>query len=256
MDLGLGGRVIVVTGAASGVGKAVASVLAGEGARLVLADRDGPGLGAVVDGLSANGGEVAGIVADLETMGGVEAVLAGALERFGRIEGLVNNAASVARGALVDAAPEFFDAMFALNVRAPFFLMQGAVRDMLARGAGGAIVNILSVNARVGLPTLAVYSATKGAMTTVTRNAAHAHVADRIRVNGINLGWTLTEGEDRLQRALVGEDWLARVAPTLPLGRLVSPEECARQVAWLLSECSAPQTGTVMDLEQKVSGAP
>jgi NAD(P)-dependent dehydrogenase (short-subunit alcohol dehydrogenase family) len=256
MDLGLGGRVIIVTGAASGVGKAVAGVMAGEGARLVLADRDAEGLARVVDGLRLSGAEVAGIVADLETMAGVEAVIAGALARFGRIEGLVNNAASVARGALVDAAPAFFDAMFALNVRAPFFLMQGAVRDMLARGEGGAIVNILSVNARVGLPTLAVYAATKGAMTTLTRNAAHAHLAERVRVNGINLGWTLTEGEDRLQRELVGEDWLERVAPTLPLGRLVSPEDCARAVAWLLSDCSAPQTGTVHDLEQKVSGAP
>jgi len=251
VEVGLAGRAIIVTGAAQGIGAGIARACAAAGARLMLADRDAAGLARVAEELGAEA-----IVADLETVEAPFAVAAACKAAFGRIDGLVNNAASVARGTLLETTPDFFDRLFAINTRAPFFLMREAVADMVARGEPGAIVNILSVNALCGLPTLAVYSATKGALGTLTLNTAHAHVADRIRVNGINLGWTLTEGEDRLQRALVGENWLERVAPTLPLGRLVSPEECARAVAWLLSDCSAPQTGTVMDLEQKVSGAP
>lgn len=253
MDIRLDGRVVIITGAASGIGAGIARAAAAVGARLVLADRDGAGLEAVAAALPA---EVETVVADLETIDAPFAIAAAARARFGRIDALVNNAADVSRGTLLDSAPGFFDRLFAINTRAPFFLMQETVADLRARAAAGSIVNILSVNAPCGLPDLAVYSATKGALTTLTLNAANAHLADRIRVNGINLGWALTEGEDRLQRRLVGDDWLDRITPTLPLGRLILPEDCARLVLWLLSDASAPQTGTVTDLEQRVALAP
>jgi NAD(P)-dependent dehydrogenase (short-subunit alcohol dehydrogenase family) len=80
-------------------------------------------------------------------------------------------------------------------------------------------------------------------------------MADRIRVNGINLGWVATETEHRIQSALLGEDWEAKVAATQPLGRLVTPQECARLAAFLLSDASAPMSGAVIDFEQKVAGA-
>jgi NAD(P)-dependent dehydrogenase (short-subunit alcohol dehydrogenase family) len=126
---------------------------------------------------------------------------------------------------------------------------------MQRRGAGGAIVNILSMNAHCGIPDLAIYAASKGAMLTLTKNAAHAHMADRIRVNGVNLGWVATETEHRIQTALLGEDWEAKVAATQPLGRLVTAKECARLVAFLVSDASAPMSGAVIDFEQKVAGA-
>jgi NAD(P)-dependent dehydrogenase (short-subunit alcohol dehydrogenase family) len=253
MDITLEARVTIVTGAASGVGAAIARAAAAAGAHLLLADRDAGGLARVA---ADCGPDVAVIVADLETIDAPFAIAAAARARFGRIDALVNNAASVARATMIDTTPAFFDRLFAINTRAPFFLMQETVNDLRARRVPGAIVNILSVNAACGLPDLAVYSATKGALATLTRNTAQAHMADRIRVNGINLGWTLTEGEDRLQRGLVGEDWLERITPTLPLGRLVAPEDCARLALWLLSDASAPQTGTVTDLEQRVLSAP
>jgi NAD(P)-dependent dehydrogenase (short-subunit alcohol dehydrogenase family) len=202
------------------------------------------------------GAETETVVADLETSEAPFAIAAAARARFGRIDALVNNAADVSRGRLLDASPAFFDRLFAINTRAPFFLMQETVADLRARAVPGSIVNILSVNAPCGLPDLAVYSATKGALTTLTLNTANAHLADRIRVNGINLGWTLTEGEDRLQRGLVGDDWLDRITPGLPLGRLILPDDCARLAMWLLCDASAPQTGTVIDLEQRVLTAP
>ncbi|TGV81313.1 SDR family NAD(P)-dependent oxidoreductase, partial [Mesorhizobium sp. M2D.F.Ca.ET.145.01.1.1] len=101
-------------------------------------------------------------------------------------------------------SPEDWAALFAVNARAPFFLMQAAIADMRKRGQGGAIVNILSINAHCGSPELAVYSATKGALATLTKNAANAHRFDRIRVNGINVGWTDTPAERVMQAQTLG----------------------------------------------------
>ncbi len=253
MEIALPDRVVIVTGAASGIGAAIARRCAAAGARLVLADRDAEGLARVAASADA---ETELVVTDLATTEAPFAISAAARARFGRIDALVNNAASVERARLLDTTPDFFDRLFAINTRAPFFLMRETVADLRARGAPGAIVNILSVNAPCGLPDLAVYSATKGALATLTLNTANAHMADRIRANGINLGWALTEGEDRLQRSLAGEDWLARATAGLPLGRLIAPDDCARLALWLLCDASAPQTGTVTDLEQRVLLAP
>ncbi len=136
--------------------------------------------------------------------------------------------------------------------------MQRAVADMLLRRAAGSIVNILSINAHCGLPELAVYSGSKGALLTLTRNVAIAHLADRIRVNGINLGWVATEGERRMQAETLGKGpgWEAAAAATRPLGRLVEAGEAARLAVFVLSDASAPMTGVALDLEQWVLGAP
>jgi NAD(P)-dependent dehydrogenase (short-subunit alcohol dehydrogenase family) len=113
------------------------------------------------------------------------------------------------------------------------------------------------MNAHCGIPELAIYAATKGAMQTLTRNAAHAHMADRIRVNGINLGWVATDAEDHMQSVVLGKgpDWQRAEAAQLPLGRLVTAEECARLAVYLLGDVSVPMSGAVIDLEQKVAGA-
>jgi len=180
------------------------------------------------------------------------------LAHFGRIDGLVNAAGVTTRGGFEDADPALWDRVFAVNARAPFFLMAGAIADMRARSAPGAIVNIQSMNAHCGAPDLSVYSATKGALQTLTKNAANACLADRIRVNGINLGWVDTQTERHLHAVTpgMGPDWLDRQARAQPLGRLVSAADCARHAVWLLCPASAPMTGGNLDLEQKVTGAP
>jgi NAD(P)-dependent dehydrogenase (short-subunit alcohol dehydrogenase family) len=134
--------------------------------------------------------------------------------------------------------------------------MQGALADMLPRRAG-AIVNILSMNAHCGTPELGIYAATKGALATLTKNAANAHLRDGVRVNGINLGWVDTPAERQQQAVTLGRGagWLAEEAARMPLGRLLVPEEAARLAVFLLSPASAPMTGAVIDLEQKVTGA-
>ena len=253
MDMGLQGKVIVITGAASGIGRACAQLARDEGAdHLVLTDRNAPGLSTVATQLSAHP-----IRADLSSVDGARAVIDQTLARFGRIDGLINAAGLTTRGSVATGDVAVWDQLFAVNARAPFVLMQGVVADLLARRAPGSIVNILSMNAHCGAPDLAIYAATKGAMTTLTRNAAHAHMADRIRVNAVNLGWVATEAEDHMQSVTLGHGpgWQAEAAARLPLGRMVTALESARLAIYLLGEASVPTSGSVVDLEQYVAGA-
>lgn len=259
MRVGLAGQVVVVTGAASGIGAATAELAAASGAAaLLLTDRNGEGCRRVERRLAAGGARVAGVEADLLDAAAPAAIARAARAAWGRIDGLVNAAGLTTRASVAAGAREVWDELFAVNARAPFFLMQDALGDMLGRRAPGAIVNILSMNAHCGAPDLAIYAATKGALLTLTRNAANAHLRDRIRVNGINLGWVATEAEHRMQAETLGhgEGWLAAAAAAMPLGRLLHPEEAARLAVFLLSEASAPLTGALIDLEQRVLGAP
>ena len=257
MDLQLGRQVAIVTGAASGIGAAIARYLSAEGiGGLILTDRDTTGLARIVGELSPKT-PVETIVADLSDPATPDIIAAATLARFGRIDGLVNAAGLTTRGSFETGTAAIWDQLFAVNARAGFLLMQAAIADMKRRGAGGSIVNILSMNAHCGIPELAIYAGTKGAMQTLTKNAAHAHMADRIRVNGINLGWVATEGERLMQAEVMGRGpgWEADAARAQPLGRLVTAEECARLVAFLISDASAPMSGAVIDFEQKVAGA-
>lgn len=256
MDLALGRQVVIVTGAASGIGAAAARMLAGEGvAGLVLVDRDAAGLQRIAQQIA--GTATLCVTEDLRQDSAADRIARAAVDRFGRIDGLVNAAGLTTRGSFITGTAAIWDELFAVNARAGFLLMQAAISDMLRRSAPGTIVNILSMNAHVGIPELAIYAGSKGAMQTLTRNAAHAHMADRIRVNGINLGWVATEGERAMQADTLGKGpgWLATAEAAQPLGRLVSPEECARLVAFLLSDASIPMSGAVIDFEQKVAGA-
>lgn len=258
MECGLETQTLIVTGAASGIGRAIArkAVAAGAGA-VMLTDIDADGLAEVAGRLGGHAA-VQSLVADLADPKAPGKICDACLSAFGRIDGLVNAAGLTTRSSFLDGTSGVWDRLFAVNARAPFLLMQGAIADMRHRGGSGAIVNIQSVNAHCGAPDLAIYSATKGALQTLTKNAANAHMKDGIRVNGINLGWTVTEAEDRLQSEELqgGKDWAARAGRDRPLGRLLVPEEAARLAVYLLSPASAPLTGASIDLEQSVLGAP
>lgn len=256
MRMGLSDKVIVVTGAASGIGQAVARLAAEEGVGgLVLTDRNSAGCEAFAAGLT--GCDRICVAADLADEAAPAAIIAAARARFGRVDGLVNAAGLTTRGSVITATPAIWDTLFAVNVRAAFFLMQAAAADMLARAAAGSIVNIGSMNGYCGIAELAVYAGTKGALATLTRNAAHAHMADRIRVNAINLGWVATEGEQHMQAEILGRGpgWEVEAAASLPLGRLIRAEEAANLAVFLLGEASVPMSGSVVDFEQKVAGA-
>ena len=258
MKVELADKVVVVTGAASGIGAAIARLAALSGAKgLVLTDRNGQGCQEVADSLAAEGLAVITVEADLADLTAANTIASAVTERFGRIDGLVNAAGLTNRASFLDGSPALWEELFAVNARAPFFLMQQAIADMTARRAPGAIVNILSINAHCGAPDLAIYSATKGALSTLTKNAANAHLRDRIRVNGVNLGWAATEAEDYMQSETLGlgPGWQDAASARLPLGRLLNPDEAARLAVFLLSDASAPMSGAVIDLEQRVIGA-
>jgi NAD(P)-dependent dehydrogenase (short-subunit alcohol dehydrogenase family) len=128
---------------------------------------------------------------------------------------------------------------------------------MTARKTPGTIVNIGSNCAHGGPPHLAPYSTAKAGLAGLTRNAAHAHRFDRIRINTVNIGWTDTEGEDATQRAFhgAGDDWREQAARSQPMGKLGQPDEIADFVVFLLSERSGVVTGSVIDWDQNVLGA-
>ena len=252
MDMGLQGRVIVITGAARGIGRACAELARAEGAdHLVLTDRDAAALAPVAKALGA-----VPVVADLADPADAARIIPVALAAFGKVDGLINAAGITTRSSVATGTLADWEALFAVNARAPFQLMQAALGDMLGRGAGGSIVNILSINALCGAPDLGVYSASKGALATLTRNAANAHMADRIRVNGINLGWVPTESEHHMQSHILGHgpDWHLAVAARMPLGRMLTPVEAARLAVFLLGDASIPMSGSVIDFDQFVPG--
>ncbi len=252
----LANKIALVTGSTSGIGRGIAEYFATLGARVVVHGRREDRAREVVDALQRAGHQAAAVTADLADVDNCRRVVQFTVAHYGGIDVLVNNAADTARGYLEDAPVELWDKVMHVNLRAPFLLMQDAIRSMKPRG-GGSIVNIGSVNAYIGEPKLGPYSVSKGGLMTLTRNAAAALASARIRVNQINVGWTLTEGEDRVKRA-EGKttDWLADAIATLPSGRLLSPEDVAHAAAYFASDDSALVSGAVLDLEQTPVGAP
>ena len=253
----LAGKVVLVSGGTQGVGAAAARTAARCGAEAVVVTGRRPEVAEVlVDELDALGTEPLFIRADVAVVDQAVASVAGTVEAFGRVDCVVNAAALTDRGTLLDTTPEMFDAHVATNLRGPFFVMQAAVRDMLRREAAGTIVNVISISAHTGSAILAPYAASKGGLASLTRNAAHAHRRDRIRVNGLNIGWTATEGEDVVQRRFHGaqDGWLAEAGRDLPAGRLGDPDEIADMIVYLLSDGSGVVTGSVIDWDQTVMG--
>jgi NAD(P)-dependent dehydrogenase (short-subunit alcohol dehydrogenase family) len=143
-----------------------------------------------------------------------------------------------------------------VNLRAPFFLMQAAIADMTERGEPGTIVNVISIDSHGGQAFLAPYVAAKAGLAGLTKNAAHAHRWDRIRINGLNIGWSATDGENMTQQGThgAGPDWQEQAAAGLPMGKLGQVDEIADFVVLLLSDRSGVVTGSVIDWDQNVIG--
>ncbi len=253
----LTGKVLIITGSTQGLGEAFALRSAYLGAAgIVIVGRNRANGEQVARAVEQIGPHSLFVEADLSSEQDCHNVIAATDERFGRIDGLVNSAGITSRGTLDDTSVTLWDHHFALNVRAPFLLIQGATRIMRREAIHGSIVNIITMASHVGEPVLTPYTASKAALATMTKNVAYQLQPYRIRVNGLNIGWTDTPAEHAVQMAS-GQpaDWLEQDGPMQPFGRLQRPEDIAPMVTFLLSDLASMVTGSVMDWDQTINGA-
>lgn len=254
----LQGKVAVITGSTQGLGETTARLFKARGARgLIITGRSSERGEAVAASLSGDGCQAFFVQADLADPADCRRIIAAADEHFGALHILVNCAALTERGTIWDTTPELFDRMMAINARAPFLLMQGAIQLMQRAGIAGSIVNISSVAAYGSVPMLSPYAASKAALNILSKNTAYAVMRRRIRVNVLALGWMDTPGENDTQRRYHTDDphWLQKAEAGQPFGRLLKPDEVARAIAFLASDESGLMTGSVVDFDQSVAGA-
>ena len=251
-------KVALVTGSTQGLGEATVTLMARCGlAGAVVTGRDRDRGEAVAGTLAGLGCEAVFVAADLADPAAPQALVGAAAEAFGHLDVLVNSAAITDRDTIWDSTPEVFDRLFAVNTRAPFFLMQGAARLMVEKGIAGTMVNVVSISGHGGQPFITSYCGSKGALAVLTRNVANALLRHRIRVNAVAPGWMATPAEDAVQRRHhgAGDGWQERAGAELPFGRILDPTEVGRVIAFLASEESGMTTGVVLDVDQKVIGA-
>jgi len=254
----LEGKVAIVTGSTQGLGEAIAHLFAARGiAGLVVTGRNAANGARVKSDLEAKGVKTIFVQADLSNVDDNLRIVGECDKAFGKVDILVNAAGVTDRGTIWDTKPELFDTMFAVNVRAPFFLMQESLKLMRRTGTQGSIVNIISMSGHGGQSFITAYCASKGALITLTKNVAHSVMNHRIRVNGLTIGWMDTPGEDRIMKTYHGaqDGWLKEAEKARPFGRLLKPEEVARAVAYLASGESGLMTGSIIDFDQQVIGA-
>jgi hypothetical protein len=257
-NLSMDGKTAIVTGSTQGLGEAIAHLFADRGcANIVITGRNAARGARVKAALEAKKVNCVFVEADLARLADVRKITAACGEAFGRVDALVNAAGMTDRGTIWDTTPELFDAMFDTNVKAPFFLMQDTLHLMRKSRTSGTIVNILSMSGHGGQSFITAYCGSKGALAVLTRNVAFSVMKYRIRVNGLNIGWMDTPGEDRIMKTYhdADPDWLKKAEAGRPFGRLIKPAEVARAVAYLSSAESGLMTGSIIDFDQQVLGA-
>ncbi|MBP0459002.1 SDR family NAD(P)-dependent oxidoreductase [Streptomyces montanisoli] len=236
-------RTVLVTGAGSGIGRAVALAFAAEGASVVAAGRTARSLGETVSLIEKEGGTAAAITADVSRSADVRTLVDRAVERFGSLDVAVNNAGVFRGGAPVaDLAEGDWRSLLDINVTGVLFCLQAEVARMRTQSTGGTIVNIAAnLGAHRRVPGLAGYIASKAAVSALTRAAALDHIADGVRINAVSPGpcdtpMSLRPGESDIDRA-------ARMKSVSPLGRVSSTDEVAAAVLYLASPDAASVVG-------------
>ena len=237
----LAGKVAVVTGAASGIGRGSAIRFAEEGADLALADLDEAGLEATAADVRGLGVRAIVRRTDVRERGQVESLVNAAVSDLGGLDVMMANAGVGSGGSFLDCNDEDYDRLMDTNMRGVFLCGQAAARAMVARGTGGSIINIASTYAEVTAPGSAVYSASKGGVRMLTKGMAVDLGGHGIRVNCIGPGWIRTG-----MNPLTDEARLARILPGVPLGRVGTPRDVAGAALFLASEDSVYVTGIIL----------
>ncbi len=238
ISFGHAGRVVIVTGAAQGIGEACARRFAGEGAKVVIADLDAQRGQALAKELAADF-----IACDVGDKAQVDALVAQTVQRHQRIDVLVNNAGILRAADFLDISEADFDAVLRVNIKGAFLVGQAVARVMAAQG-GGSIVNMSSVNGTVTIPTIASYNISKGGINQLTRVMSLALVDKGIRVNAVAPGTIATELAAKA--VLATEEARVKVMSRTPMKRLGEPSEVADVVAWLASDAASYVTGEIV----------
>jgi len=235
------GKAALVTGGASGIGRATALALARDGARVLVADRDGDGAEAVAKAIAAAGGTACAAEVDVSSPDDVAAMVRGAVDAFGRLDGAVNAAGIIAAPALLhDMSLEAWERTLAVNLTGVFLCLQQELRVMRAQGQG-AIVNVSSGAGVLGTPALGHYVASKHGILGLTKTAALENAKSGVRVNAICPGSTDTP---MLQGFMSGSAEARKmILASTPPGRLGTPEEIAEAAVWLLSDRASYVSG-------------
>jgi 3-oxoacyl-[acyl-carrier protein] reductase len=244
------GRGVVVTGAGSGFGEAIARRFAAEGARVCICDINGGALDRVAAEIESAGGRVRSVVADVSREAEVENLVATAAAAFQRVDVLVNNAGYSHMSRVLWKIPvEEFDAVFAVNVRGVFLGCKHVIPRMIDQG-GGVIVNIASIGAIAPRPGVTPYNGTKGAVLTMTRGLALEVAKYNIRVNAVNP----VAADTGFMKGAMGVDSLsdeqrAALVSGIPRGRLAEPRDVAATVTFLASDDADFLTGTSINVD-------
>jgi NAD(P)-dependent dehydrogenase (short-subunit alcohol dehydrogenase family) len=236
-------HIVIVTGAARGVGRVLVDKFVHAGARVVAADRDGVGL---AETCSTFGGSTAAVVADVSTPVGAQTIVDGAVKRWGRIDVCVNNAAVAPHTALVDERAEVWDTVYAVNCRGTFLMTQAAARAMIGARRGGRIINFSSAASLRGGPGAAAYASSRAAVEAFSRVAAVELAPHGILVNTVSPG--LIDTQPKPLPPVMAARLGSRI-PSLPLARPGEADEVANVVLFLASEGSTYMSGTVVHVD-------
>jgi NAD(P)-dependent dehydrogenase (short-subunit alcohol dehydrogenase family) len=246
----LDGKVALVTGGGSGIGRATAAAMAREGARVAVSDLSREGSEATVALINSAGGQGIAIAGDVTEEADVANMVSRTVSAFGRIDCAFNNAGVSGRAVgpagqrLHELSQSSVDRMFAVNLMGVFLCLKHEIAQMLTQGGGGAIVNTSSIAGLIGLPTSSHYVAAKHGVVGFTKTAAMEYAKDGIRVNCVNPGYIKTPMTDDVMATRYDE-----IMAKVPMGRLGTPEEIAEAVIWMCSDRASFMTGAVHSVD-------
>ena len=250
-------KIALITGGTQGIGEITARHFVSQGlSGLAICGRNKKNGIKIARDLNKLGCKTIYIQSDLSKISDCLKIIKIIDKAFNNIDILINCAAQTDRGGILDTTPKLWDSIFAINVRAPFLLMQGAAKIMIREKTKGVIASVLSIQSYGGSDFLTPYAASKGALTILTKNVASSLLKKQIRVNGLNLGWTNTPNETMIQKKYhnAKSDWVKKVAKNLPFKKLIDPIDVARCLSFMCSTESSIMTGSIIDFAEIVIG--